>query len=469
MSNRHSARLLLILLLLIGLSACGVLEVDLEASPEPGIGGEEPTPAETDVAQPTPPPTEEATEEPAPSATATQPAEATDEAAPADTPAPQPEMLRVVFSRENNAYLWTPGAGEQPLTDSGDVEGANISDDGQRVALIRDGHLWVVNGDGSDERQLTRDEDFAGMDLDDVASNIVGVRVYQTEWIPGTHSLLFNTNPQLEGPGLLLSNDLWRVDVDSGELTQLRSVGEGGNFTLSPDGSQLALVRPDNVSVMNLDGSNVRDLLSYTPVLTYSEYQYYAQPVWMPDGSALRVAIPPSDPMAQPAQATEIWHLPVDGGSPNLMGQVMAFMPQNQANVVLAPDGSRLAYLEESEAGGGARNLMLATLNDQVGESTMYAESVNEIRGWSPDAARLVFARHSGNTMSLSLGAPPAAPQNVGGGQSPVIALEWADDEQFVFTQQSGEGWDLILGNIAGETQTIATIAGQPPAFDVDK
>ena len=469
MNKRHSARLLLILLLLIVLSACGVLEVGIEASPEPGAGGEESTPVETTVTEPTEPPMEAATEEPAPSATPPQTVEPTDEPAPTDTPAPQPEMLRVVFGRENNTYLWTPGLGEQPLTDSGDVDDANISDDGQLVALIREGHLWVVDNDGSNMRQLTRDEDFAGVDLSNIAGNIIGVRVYQTEWIPDTRSLLFNTSPQIEGPGLLLSNDLWRVDVDSGDLTQLRSAGEGGNFMLSPDGSQLALVRPDSISVMNLDGSNVRELFTYTPVLTYSEYQYYAQPVWTPDGNALRVAIPPSDPMAQPAQATEIWHLPLDGGSPNFMGQVMAFMPQNHANVVLAPDGSRLAYLEESDAGGSARNLMLASLTDQVGEPVVYADSVNEIRGWSPDAKRLIFARLSGNTMSLSIGAPPAAPENVGSAQSPVIALEWADDEQFVFTRQAGEGWELVLGNITGETQVIAAISSPPSGFDVDK
>ena len=62
-------------------------------------------------------------------------------------------------------------------------------------------------------------------------------------WMPGSHTLLFNTRLDFEeGLGLYLSDDLHALDVDSGTNQPLLPPGEGGDFYLSPDGSQVALV-----------------------------------------------------------------------------------------------------------------------------------------------------------------------------------------------------------------------------------
>ena len=50
------------------------------------------------------------------------------------------------------------------------------------------------------------------------------------------------------------------------------------------------------IRLVNADGSERREAFTYTPVVTRSEFQYYAQPVWAPDSDCLRVAIPPADP-----------------------------------------------------------------------------------------------------------------------------------------------------------------------------
>lgn len=459
------------LLLLLLLSACGgVLQVDLEPTGEPGVVDETPlptSPATEAVATETAAP---ATEEPAAQPEETSAAEEATATSEPATGTPQPEaagVAQVAYVKDGNAYLWSSATAEQTLTNNGGVEDVDLSPDGARVAFIRGGHLWVVNGDGSDERQLTDDEDFAGIDFGDIADLVVGVGVYQMAWVPGTPNLLFNTIPYAEGPGLLLSNDLWRVDTQSGELVNLRPAGDGGNFVLSPDGNQVALITPGTISVMHLDGGQEIQVLTYAPVLTYSEHQYYARPVWAPDGATLRVVIPPADPLGQPAPTT-IYELYPDGRPARLLDQVTVFMPQSHGNVAIAPDLAHLAFLQQP-AEGSPGDLFLAPLGQELGEPLRYAQAVSEIQSWSPSGAHLAFSHLSDGMPQLLLGAVDAAPQPLGATDAGVIGLQWADGEQFVYLQQSPRGWDLILLDLAGDGEIIAAIAGAPPNFDVEK
>ena len=107
------------------------------------------------------------------------------------------------------------------------------------------------------------------------------------------------------------------MDAESGEISLLLKAGEGGNFYYSPDGQQIALVTPEDISLINANLSNRRgSVLEYIPVITYSEYLYYAEPAWSPDSSHLLVDIPPEDPMKQPPDSHSIFRIPADGSQP---------------------------------------------------------------------------------------------------------------------------------------------------------
>ena len=85
-----------------------------------------------------------------------------------------------------------------------------------------------------------------------------------------------------------LQYSLWaiRSDGSAGMRNEVLSPESGGLFYFSPDGVQVALVQPDSISMAIADGSGLRErVLVYPRVITYSEYHYYASPVWAPGAS----------------------------------------------------------------------------------------------------------------------------------------------------------------------------------------
>ena len=61
------------------------------------------------------------------------------------------------------------------------------------------------------------------------------------------------------------------------------------------------------MGIANINGSNLQmDLVTFTPVITYSEYMYTPPPVWALDSSAYGVAIPSEDPLA-PNPTGTVW------------------------------------------------------------------------------------------------------------------------------------------------------------------
>src|SRR5690606_12500116 len=103
-----------------------------------------------------------------------------------------------------------------------------------------------------------------------------------------------------------------------------------------------------SIGVVSVDDAAAQaGLLSFPPVLTYSEYQYEPPLVWTPDGDLI-FALPPEDmfaidPNGAPLE-TSLWYLPLDGSEAFQAGavQTVEFILQE---VAFSPDASRIAYL----------------------------------------------------------------------------------------------------------------------------
>ncbi|HWQ82948.1 MAG TPA: hypothetical protein VN363_00185, partial [Anaerolineales bacterium] len=166
-------------------------------------------PASSPVADTPQPGTPEATSPPAASPTSLQPTKA--------QPTLTTPVAMAAYAREGVVYLWTEGT-IRPLTSTGtEVFTVILSDDGRWVAYTRQvddlrQEIWAVQTGGMDGERLMSSADFAAIDPAALA-----VLPNQIGWVPGSHTLAFNTHQVFEGPGVSPYDDLHLIDVDTFE------------------------------------------------------------------------------------------------------------------------------------------------------------------------------------------------------------------------------------------------------------
>jgi hypothetical protein len=368
-----------------------------------------------------------------------------------------------VFTDGGHPFLWTNEDGVSQLSQTGDVFDVLISDDGQRVVFIRrepsnfvvPAEVRAVNADGSDEIVLITAADFDAMHpLEDIPHN----DLWTIAFIPGTHDLLLNTRGLPEGPGLMRYNDLLRLNADSGEMTTVLPAEQGGDFVISPDGSKMAIIRPDSISVMGIDGSTIRDeAINYEPIITYSEFQYTVKPVWHPDNNQMFVAIPSFDPLADNTTGT-VWRIPADGAVAERMAtfQGSFYFPQLSESSLISPSLQKLVYFVETD---GGQTMYLGNLDGSG--VTEYETGNPQWMGWSNDGAHFVYRQSDDNL--LMVGTPGQEPHLLVTGAD----LTWVGPDSFVFTQGSIGNWSLYRGWIEiGDPQLIRQPVDDFVAYD---
>lgn len=391
------------------------------------------------------------------------PTETVLEPMPPPAPAGVPDELIVAYvDPGRNVWVWTESGGARQLTTSGDVGDVRISDDGQWIAFTRSvdfthASLWAIRSDGTQEKALMDVEAFGSLPVPAEAVSIIPALF---DWQPSTHTLAFTTRPTFEGPGLMLSNDLWLVNADTGDRDELLAAGSGGRFTYSPDGSQIALVRPESVSLMNADGSDLREnVLTFPQVMTFSEFEYYPSPVWSPDGSFLRVAIPPADQMQEPPGPTTIWEIPTDGSPAFQVGSVENapfFYP------VLSRDAAKIAYQRWAGDPGLNRHELHIAAVDGSEDALYLTEMALLFNNWAPDSTRFVFT--AGDTARSYLGQVGQVPQPLTDVSS-VADVRWVDDSRFLFIVRSTLVLELRIGEVEAPSRLIYGTEPIPEQF----
>ncbi len=456
--NSPVLRSLLLVFTLVFLPACDTFEVSIEGS---GMSDSIATPS-TEIPRPAP-------------------------SMMTPTPTPVPTELRVVFVKEGDVWLWTGGMEEaEPLTQTGDVgdDDLGISDDEATVAFTRRDGVWAINTDGTGERRLVSEADFDAMEPTDP-----GVWLDRFAWVPGTHTLAFNTHLRQQFGGNP-TDDLHLVNADTLEHTALLPPGEGGHFYYSPDGSQVAIVRSGTIDLLDADGGNRRDMvLPYTPSKAYAEDRYYAQPVWAADGSALAVAIPPPDPYAQPAQVTSVWHIPADG----TLHRLVAYISTVPAGpIAFSPDLAYVAYLQQTDDAtkSDSANLVITKLDstEAGGDGTVtYGTGVLPVLagflGWAADSQHFAFTPDLPRNPQQPAELPQAQIGQLGGDPIPididavlfVADVRWIDATRYLLLAKdvNQATWSILLGGIGSPSVVLASIPERPgddvPPYDFAK
>jgi Tol biopolymer transport system component len=365
----------------------------------------------------------------------------------------------IAYIQNQDIFLWDGSGSKHEITQGEQVQQLHISPDGQMIAYTRSvdefrEELWVIGTDGSGERRLVSADEF----------NVMGPRALAVvpdtfAWIPGTHLVAFNTRQIVEGPGSASYDDLRTVNADNGQMQTLLAPGKGGQFFSSPDGTQIAVSSPKSIGLIGVNGTNLRpDILDYSPVTTYSEYHYYAQPAWENDSTGLLVAIPPPDPLAVPLKPTTLWQAPVDGSKARQLGNIStgSFFGME---VFYSPDRSHILYLNSS--GNPDQNLRsLHIARPDGSQDSIYITATElTISGWAPDSQHFTFS--VGNQGNLQLGQIGGKFQPLLGVSSNPLNLQWIDDENFIYVRSGADSYEIHLHSLPGED----VLLGTDPAF----
>jgi hypothetical protein len=379
-------------------------------------------------------------------------------------PPPAPAVLRIAFNDGNNLKLWTEGVGVTNLYTGDRVDQLLLSDDGQVVAFVTLSMDWVFTGlwaaqtDGSSVQRLV---DAPTMNAFKSDPGALEALPYYMEFIPGTHTLAFNTRLTYEGPGLAIQDDLRLLDMDTGLLSTFLDVGQAGMFYYSPDGSQIALSTPTSISLINADGTNRRDdVLTYPAISTYSEYQWYSFPRWWPDGSQLDVVIPSPDMLAPGATMT-VWNIPTDGTPPFFLGTYTTNMAVFDSDRYISPDMSRVAYLQQvPPAENNIWDLHIAELNGA--SNVVFATGNLRFVSWSPESGWFVYTENQDYKVAqVGDGVWPLADHPTARG------MQWIDEDNFIYLSGSSGSWDLRMGSFNFPSIQIGTsTADTPITFD---
>jgi hypothetical protein len=378
------------------------------------------------------------------------------------TLAPEPR-LRIVYTDKGNIWMIEGTKPPQQLTSSGYAENVLISTDGTKITFTRRpvsdevAELRSVNADGTAETVLLSQDDMKALYPSSLES--MGFEIWQMAFLPGSHALYFNTFEAFKTVGLAISNDLFRINADTGDLTKVLPSGNGGNFIISPDGNHIVVVRPDTIDLVGPGGGGlVANVVSYLPVMTYSEFQYYAQPVWASDGSAVGVAIPNDDPLG-PNPNGFIWRFNNTGSSSIKIATIPGdfYFSQVFSNSTMSPSLNRVAFLRDT-ATPNIQDLFLAN-TDGTGE-TLYTTGNIDWVGWAPDGIHFVYS--VGDPMNLQLGTDGAADIPLVTG----IDLRWINDSRFIYLNGSIGAWTLMIGNLGGVSTSLANPSGDFISYD---
>ena len=382
-----------------------------------------------------------------------------------------PSQFVIVYIKDGNLWSWDADNDRRQLTFSGTALFTRLSPDSKVAAYTVQTdefhqEIWVVNTVGGDQRRLVTIADLNALSARSRESGSQAANPHQIEWIPNSHDLAFNMHQSFESQGITLLDDLHTVNADSGQISTVLTAGLGGEFYFSPDGKQIALVTPTNVSIVDADGTNRReDALTYKGVITYSEYNYYAHPIWAPASDFLMAAIPADDPLANPRGPTTVWRIEVDGQPAIQLGS-FKMAPFFQVEPSFSPDLSYLIYLREgNKPQSNLLELHIAT-PDGFSDMLYYPAAVLEFYGWAPDSRHFLFSL--GQERSLQLGRVFGKIRPQDSALADPLRIAWADDQHMIIIKnnQSTGMWEMYLAGLDGALTMIDSAQGETPTFD---
>ena len=234
----------------------------------------------------------------------------------------------VAFTRNNHIWVVHPNGAQEKL---GGGHQPAYSPDGSRIAFVRfpglrQAHIWVMDADGTDRREVTTGQIFDA----------------SPSWSPdGTHLVFSRGRAGFQA-------DIYTVSLQPGSVPAPITDTRGNEFDTewSPDGTRVAFgvdicdLQTCNlhIGVVDVDGS---DYTLLTP-----DGAVDVDPNWSPDGSAIAFA---SDRHGAFDGDYDLYAIPAAGGATKRLTRADGAAVNREP--VWSPDGTRIAFVHQSSGG----------------------------------------------------------------------------------------------------------------------
>jgi resuscitation-promoting factor RpfB len=306
----------------------------------------------------------------------------------------------------------------RPLTTEGDL-------DGRVFSLAADGRTLAYT------RRLEGDLETPLNQLWMVSTTVVGERpislpvqgALYAQWSPVVTDtrLAYSTFARVaSSPGWRANNDLWLLDVsaqtvDPVEVRPPNAAGIyswwGTSFKWSPDGSQMAYARADQVGVIDFLSGRDRVLLDFAPVATFGDWVWIPGIDWSPNGQFIAATghgLPLASESPEESPVFDLWLLATTGSLQARVAEQVGMWSGpswGQAGLVFGQAESPLASVDSRYQlrlidHDGSNNQPIFPTNQGLG--VQLPEIV-----WSPSAKEIVFV-NNGNLFLLKLDGTPA-------------------------------------------------------------
>lgn len=214
--------------------------------------------------------------------------------------------------------------------------------------------------------------------------------------IDGSNALDPDISP--DGKSIVFSaggfdNFIYVMNSDGSAVTQLTTDDDDANDygpVWSPDGTQIAFERDEDIYVMNADGSEQQNITD-TPDF------FEEDPAWSPDGQKIVFAQGEDDSYSQ--DEGNLYIMDADGSNSQPLTQTAADIDRQPA---WSPDGSQIAFARRPDGevfevfiidSDGSNLFQVTELPDDATEYSSRGPA------WSPDGSRIAFTgRRSGGT-----------------------------------------------------------------------
>lgn len=229
---------------------------------------------------------------------------------------------------------------------------------GGKIAFVRGGNIWTMDGAGGSQQQLTS----SGTDSDPA------FRADMTQ-------IAFTRD-----------GTIWSMSPDGSGATGFIP---GAEPSWSPDGTEIAFSRDGDIWILDLTDEPPTDS-NLTGALGLSGD---SAPAWSSDGSKIAFSA-----------GSDIYVVPADGGA----AQRLTDSGGKDTSPAWSPDASKIAFVSKRDNNAGELYLMNA---DGNGETRLTDNSLTDASpSWSPDGSVLAFERDGAVWLMdpANAGAPPS-------------------------------------------------------------